>query len=126
MGAAAVSTVSNLYIVFEFSYKMYYHVLGTLVGTSIETVDDLERRMGAVAKECNFTVRGRSFVQFDPVGATGVLVLAESHFSAHTYPEKGEIYLDVFCCSPDFKPEICIKTIERVFEGKGVWEKIIR
>ena len=104
----------------------YYHVLGTLHGVCIETVLDLETKMQAVADECRFTIRGRSFVQFEPVGATGVFVLAESHYSSHTYPEKGEVFVDVFCCSSTFKPDECIKANERVFGGRGVWEVIKR
>jgi S-adenosylmethionine decarboxylase proenzyme len=105
---------------------VYYHLLGTVTGPCIEYVSELEEKMNRVAADCNFTVRGRSFVQFEPVGATGVLVLAESHFSVHTYVETCELYMDVFCCSPTFDPKACIDTLERVFGGKGAWQIIER
>ena len=36
--------------------------------------------------------------KFDPQGLTGIILLAESHISVHTWPEKGEARLDVFTC----------------------------
>jgi S-adenosylmethionine decarboxylase len=103
------------------------HLLGYIECPAIEYISDLQDKMDAVAKDCNFTVVACSFHQFDPVGVTGVLVLAESHFSAHTYPEDGKVYLDVFCCSPDFSPEDCAKSIFRHFKvDKASWQVIDR
>lgn len=36
----------------------------------------------------------------DPGGITGFIVLAESHFACHTFPEHGSASLDIFCCRP--------------------------
>lgn len=35
---------------------------------------------------------------FTPQGLTGIVLLAESHISIHTWPEKGEAAVDVFTC----------------------------
>ncbi len=35
---------------------------------------------------------------FEPYGVTGVAVLAESHISVHTWPERGYAAFDVFTC----------------------------
>jgi S-adenosylmethionine decarboxylase len=43
---------------------------------------------------------GECFHQFgDGGGVTGVVVLAESHLSVHTWPEKRFVTLDVFVCN---------------------------
>ena len=56
-----------------------------------------------------------------------MLVLAESHFSAHTYPENNRIYIDVFCCSPNFDPKLCSQIIEKEFMALGgSWEVVGR
>jgi S-adenosylmethionine decarboxylase proenzyme len=34
-----------------------------------------------------------------PAGVTGVVLLAESHLAVHTWPERGEVTLDVYVCN---------------------------
>ncbi len=36
--------------------------------------------------------------RFSPHGMTMVILLAESHAALHTYPERGQLYVDVFTC----------------------------
>ena len=36
--------------------------------------------------------------KFEPQGLTIVIALAESHFSAHTWPEEGCIAIDIYTC----------------------------
>jgi len=93
------------------------HLVGTLHGVWVSRIEHLENIMNHIAERCKFTVVNRAFHQFEPFGATGVLVLSESHFSAHTYPEKNCIYLDVFCCSPHFDSDDCIRIIEEEFSS---------
>jgi len=38
------------------------------------------------------------FHKFSPQGVSGVVVIAESHLSIHTWPEDGYAALDVFTC----------------------------
>jgi S-adenosylmethionine decarboxylase len=35
-----------------------------------------------------------------PGGVTGLLALAESHLTVHTFPEHGSLCLNLFCCTP--------------------------
>ncbi len=35
-----------------------------------------------------------------PGGVTGMLALAESHLTVHTFPEYGSMCLNLFCCTP--------------------------
>ena len=37
----------------------------------------------------------------EPVGITGVVLLAESHLAVHTWPEIGAVTLDVYVCNID-------------------------
>ena len=101
---------------------MMNHLIGHIEGVWVSRANHLERIMNRIAERCGFTVVGRSFHQFEPHGTTGVLVLSESHFSAHTYPELNKIYIDVFCCSPNFDTELTSLVIEEEFAAlKGVW-----
>jgi S-adenosylmethionine decarboxylase len=103
------------------------HLVGYIDGVWVSKTDHLENIMQRIAEKCGFTVVNRAFHQFEPMGATGVLVLAESHFSAHTYPEHNRIYIDVFCCSAEFNPELCASIIEEEFSAlSGTWETVKR
>jgi S-adenosylmethionine decarboxylase len=106
---------------------MMNHLIGHIEGVWVSRANHLERIMNRIAERCGFTVVGRSFHQFEPQGTTGVLVLSESHFSAHTYPELNKIYIDVFCCSSDFDPELTSKIIEKEFAAlNGTWQVVGR
>jgi S-adenosylmethionine decarboxylase len=35
-----------------------------------------------------------------PAGITGMLLLAESHLTVHTFPEHRSLCLNLFCCTP--------------------------
>lgn len=48
-----------------------------------------------------FTVVAEAAKEFQPVGLTQVLVLSESHFSIHTYPEHRYLSVDLYICRPD-------------------------
>lgn len=48
-------------------------------------------------------------------GYTGVVVLAESHISVHTYPENGYAGVDIFVCG-DCDPRDCISIIETFYK----------
>ena len=59
-------------------------------------------------QSCNtagLTVLGDHFYQFegfDPVqagGATGAVILAESHLAIHTWPERSQVSLDIYVCN---------------------------
>ena len=36
----------------------------------------------------------------EPGGITGLIPLAESHLTVHTFPEHGSLCLNLFCCRP--------------------------
>ncbi|MEO8103226.1 MAG: adenosylmethionine decarboxylase [Betaproteobacteria bacterium] len=56
-------------------------------------------------ESARLTVLGEHFYQFDGVdalqagGATGAVVLAESHLAVHTWPERNQVSLDVYVCN---------------------------
>lgn len=52
----------------------------------------------------------------DGQGVTGVVMLAESHMSIHTWPEHGYAAIDVFMCGDTAKPEICLDHLRAFFQ----------
>ena len=49
----------------------------------------LQTQMVEAAEACGATVLSVQSKQFEPQGATVLVMLSESHLSIHTYPEKG-------------------------------------
>ena len=52
-------------------------------------------------------------------GVSGVAVLAESHISIHTWPERDYAALDIFMCG-DTQPEKAIKVFENAFDTTNI------
>ena len=57
--------------------------------------------------------------QFSPHGLSGVVVIAESHLAAHTWPEHQVLCLDLFSCSDKINAQVAIDCIaEKIRAGK--------
>ena len=50
------------------------------------------------ARKSNATVISSLFHKFDPQGVSGVVIIAESHFTVHTWPEHDYAAVDIFTC----------------------------
>jgi len=58
-------------------------------------------------------------------GITGFVILAESHISIHTFPNRDYISFDIFSCK-DFNPRRIIKNIKETFKIKSMKVKILK
>lgn len=47
-------------------------------------------------------------------GVSGFVVIAESHISIHTFPERRYANIDIFSCK-DFDPELAISELREIF-----------
>ena len=75
-----------------------------------------ERFIGEVMKEaavrCGATIVETVFHTFNPHGISGVVVIAESHLTIHTWPEYGYAAVDLFTCGEEINPEIAFDFLE--------------
>ena len=60
----------------------------------------------SAAQEAKATIVEIAFHEFSPFGVSGMVVIAESHLSIHTWPEYGYAAVDVFTCGDLIKPEV--------------------
>ena len=77
------------------------HLIAELYGCPFESLDDLEgirTAMLEAAEVVGATVLKDAFHPFEPDGVSGVVVIAESHLSIHTWPHRGYAAVDVFTC----------------------------
>lgn len=80
-------------------------------------VDQVQGIMIKAAKAANTTIIDSVFHRFNPHGVSGVVVIAESHFAVHTWPEHGYVSIDVYTCG-DGKPWEAFKTVRKMFKPK--------
>ena len=64
----------------------------------LSDVDQVASILVAAAKAANAEVLQTAFHRFAPQGVSGVVVIAESHLSIHTWPEERLIAIDLFSC----------------------------
>ncbi|GMV19325.1 MAG: S-adenosylmethionine decarboxylase proenzyme [Polyangiaceae bacterium] len=96
------------------------HLLVEYEGCDPAILDDLERMtalMREAAVAAGATVVAEAFHRYRPQGVTGVLVIEESHFSVHTWPEHGYAALDFYTCG-DCEPERADEVLRRALRAK--------
>ena len=77
----------------------------------LNDIDAIREIMIAAATGCGATILGESFHQFSPQGVSGVIIIAESHLTIHTWPEHGYAGADIFTCGTTVKPEKAAEVI---------------
>ncbi len=70
----------------------------------LNDVGFIRQALLSTADEVGATVVGESFHRFSPQGVTGILAIAESHISIHTWPEFAYAAADIFACGSSFRP----------------------
>ncbi len=82
----------------------------------LNSVIGVEEIMVSAAQEAGASVREVAFHKFAPQGVSGVVVIAESHLTIHTWPELGYAAVDVFTCGDEVDPWVAC---EFIFEKLG-------
>lgn len=91
------------------------HYLVDLYGCDpslISTVQPVRDVLLNAAIKSESTILDDSFHQFEPYGASGVIIIAESHFSIHTWPESNFAAVDIFTSGNLMKPQIAIEIMQ--------------
>ena len=84
------------------------HLLLEFRGCDSRVLNDrptIQALMEDAARAAQATIVDSLFHTFSPQGVTGVVVVEESHFSIHTWPETGYAAVDVFTCGDHTMPE---------------------
>jgi len=68
-------------------------------GSNLDDVKVIEDALCQGALDADATILHSHFHHFSPyAGVSGVIILAESHISIHTWPEKNYAAIDIFMC----------------------------
>lgn len=87
----------------------YYNCDKTILNSS----ELIRKCMEEAAIETKCTIVKSVFHMFSPHGISGVVVIAESHFAIHTWPEYDYAAVDIFTCGETVDPRIAYDLIKK-------------
>ncbi|WP_457551017.1 adenosylmethionine decarboxylase [Desulfobacula sp.] len=82
--------------------------------------DRVEKTLLKAAKDSGATIISSSFHQFEPQGVSGVVIIAESHFTVHAWPEHDYAAVDIFTCGDNINLELAIDSMKESFKSENV------
>ena len=71
----------------------------------LDNFDNVKNSMISAAEVSGQKVLAESFYKFSPLGVTGIVSVAKSHLSIHTWPELGYAAADIFTAGKSFSPK---------------------
>lgn len=72
--------------------------------TILDDMEIVEKQMNKAVELSGATIVRSVFHRYSPQGVSGVVVIAESHISIHTWPEYGYAAVDFFTCGDTVDP----------------------
>lgn len=98
-----------------------YHYLIELYGCNYNIINN-KKKIKNISKEtakiANATIIKPFFHKFRPYGVSGVVVIAESHITIHTWPEYKYCAADFFTCSAKMKTDESIEYLVKELEAE--------
>ena len=99
------------------------HILFDLIDCPSDLLDDerfVRNNLFHASILSNSEIIKIDFHKFHPQGVTGYALLADSHLSIHTWPEKGVAKCDIFTCSDKAKPEKAVEYLGEALEAEQI------
>ncbi|MBU8933897.1 MAG: adenosylmethionine decarboxylase [candidate division Zixibacteria bacterium] len=99
------------------------HLVVELSQCDCEQLDDLDflERCLNEAVRCSGATKVKSvFHRYNPQGVSGVVVIAESHCSIHTWPEYGYAAVDFFTCGETVDPYKAFESLRSALKAGDV------
>jgi len=85
---------------------------------SLNQVEYVEEALLQAAMAANATIIESKFHQFNPYGISGVVVIAESHLTIHTWPEHAYAAVDVFTCDDEMELYKIEEMLKKAFSAE--------
>ncbi|OGG48201.1 MAG: S-adenosylmethionine decarboxylase proenzyme [Candidatus Handelsmanbacteria bacterium RIFCSPLOWO2_12_FULL_64_10] len=97
------------------------HLVLELWGCSnLNSKEVVERALRAIVAAIGVTLLDLRVYPFEPMGVTGVAIVAESHIMIHTWPEHGYAAIDVFTCGRERDLQAAIDTVREHFTPERI------
>lgn len=99
------------------------HLIVELYECETDVINDareVEKRMLEAVRISGATTVQSVIHKFNPHGISGVVVIEESHFSVHTWPEYGYCALDIFTCGDEIDYYTALHYLKDQFGAKNL------
>ncbi|PKA05218.1 S-adenosylmethionine decarboxylase proenzyme [Leptospira ellisii] len=99
------------------------HVIAEFYDCDYETINNHELVEDIMLKSVDLsgaTTIKSVFHRFSPYGVSGVVVVSESHFAIHTWPEYGYCAVDVFTCGDLIDNQAALDYLKEKFGSKSI------
>ncbi|WP_036041299.1 adenosylmethionine decarboxylase [Leptospira alstonii] len=99
------------------------HVIAEFYDCDYETINNHELVEDIMLKSVDLsgaTTIKSIFHRFSPYGVSGVVVVSESHFAIHTWPEYGYCAVDVFTCGDLIDNQAALDYLKEKFGSKSI------
>lgn len=95
-------------------------------GAALEQEASVGTAMREAAVESNATVVAESFHEFKPWGVSGAVIIQESHYTIHTWPEHGYAAIDLFYCGGTVNVRRAVEVLRVRFRPKRIKFLLVR
>lgn len=105
------------------------HLLVEMYGCDprcLESEGDVGRAMHDAARESEATVVAHSFHEFQPYGVSGAVIIQESHYTIHTWPEHGYAAVDLFYCGGTVRVHRALDVLRERFRPERIKFLVVR
>jgi S-adenosylmethionine decarboxylase len=106
-----------------------WHIIAEFEQCAQDKIDDIEfveEHLNQSARVAGATIVKSVFHKFAPQGVSGVVVIEESHFAIHTWPEHNYAAVDLFTCSDQMDYEKALEYLKNKFNCKQLSHQVIK
>lgn len=103
------------------------HILLDLYGCDPNQLNDVQllRHMALEGvRRSGATIIGDFFKPFFPQGLSGVVIIAESHLTLHSWPEYAYLAMDYFTCSERIDIDVAISYFDKILTPRKISKSI--
>ena len=93
---------------------------------SLEEEATVGSAMLEAAVESKATVVAKSFHEFKPFGVSGAVIIQESHYTIHTWPEHGYAAVDLFYCGGTVLVREAVEVLRMRFKPARIKFLVVR
>jgi len=105
------------------------HLLVELFGCRVEALkakETVAAAMDEAARRSDAHVVAESFHEFKPYGVSGAVIIQESHYTIHTWPEHAYAAVDLFYCGGTISVHKAVEVLQQRLQPKRIKFLVVR